>query len=693
MNWLRRTAPLVCLSLLLVRRLCAQEAVGETIVVTASREPNPAATSPFAIEVVAEEELRRAPQLRLDDILRDAVPGFSLFRRSSSRVANPTTQGVTLRNFGPSGAGRTLVLLDGIPLNDPFAGYVLWNEVPPAAIGEVIVTPGGGAGLFGNTALAGTIFLQSRRAESVSAETQLLIGDHDTYSGSAFGTVVDRNVTLTSFAEYFSTSGYPVLQANQRGSVDNNANAHSALLQLKADVSLGKDSSLALQMCGFREERGNGTIYTHNDTVGGDASAVFIQRFPTLEAELRISGYGQMRKFRSTFGSINAQRDVETPALNQYDVPADAAGGSVVWGMTREQHALTLGADARWVTGETNELFRFVANSYTRDRNAGGEQLFVGFFAEDRWQLSDAISVTGGARLDHWQLSDASRTERDLTTGRTTLHTDFPDRDGYNANGRLGTIAKVTETISLRAAGYTGFRLPTLNELYRPFRVGNVVTEANANLDPERLIGGEAALEWRPVKAVQLGATFFYNHLEDAVGNVTVGFGPGNFDPGGFIPVGGVLRQRRNIDLVTAPGAELGGSWQITNQLFVRASYLFTQPTVDRAAERALIGKLLAQTPEHVITGALEWHPEKHALVTVQARYSSRQFEDDQNAIPLAPYLTVDLAAFYDFSEHLSVGVKVENLLNTDIETGKTPDGLVSIGAPRLVTVQLRYQL
>jgi outer membrane receptor protein involved in Fe transport len=83
------------------------------------------------------------------------VPGFSLFRRSSSRTANPTTQGVTLRNFGPSGAGRTLVLLDGIPLNDPFAGYVLWSQVPPALLESVLVQPGGGAGLFGNAGTRG----------------------------------------------------------------------------------------------------------------------------------------------------------------------------------------------------------------------------------------------------------------------------------------------------------------------------------------------------------------------------------------------------------------------------------------------------------------------------------------------------------------------------------------------------------
>ncbi len=120
----------------------AQEAVAERVVVEADRLPNAESGAPFSIHVVDENELRRAPQLRLDDILRAQVPGFSLFRRNSSRTANPTTQGVTLRNFGPSGAGRTLVLLDGIPVNDPFAGYVLWSQVPPASIESVLVNSG-----------------------------------------------------------------------------------------------------------------------------------------------------------------------------------------------------------------------------------------------------------------------------------------------------------------------------------------------------------------------------------------------------------------------------------------------------------------------------------------------------------------------------------------------------------------------
>ena len=694
MNSLQRAALLAPVIATCLARAVAQEAVSDAVVVTASREADPAANTPFAINVVDEEELRRAPQLRLDDILRAQVPGFSLFRRTSSRIAHPTTQGVTLRNFGPSGAGRTLVLADGIPLNDPFSGYVLWNQVPPAAVESVVITPGGGAGLFGNAALAGTIFIRSRSAETRSAMLQGIVGDHETYSGSVFGSFIDKPAAFSLFAERFSTGGYPVVQEDQRGPVDQDARADSELLQLAADLSLGANTSLRLQARGFREERGNGTTYTRNQTEGADASAVLIRRFPEAAAELRVTAYGQRRNFRSTFSSVNAASTIETPPLDQYSVPANAAGGSVVSAFALgDHHLLTLGVDSRFVEGETNERFRFVGNDFTREREAGGKQLFIGLFAEDRWKLSACAAITGGLRVDHWQLTHGSRIERDRETSAETLRAEYADRDGYNLNGRLGATADVTENATLRAAGYTGFRVPTLNELYRPFRVGNAVTEGNPQLDPERLFGGEVALEWRPAKTAQLTGTFFYNRLEDAIGNTTLGFGPGNFEPGGFIPAGGVLRQRRNIELVTAPGLELASDWQIASQLFVRASYLYTRPEIERASARELIGKLLAQTPEHIVAAGMEWRPHRQWLLTAQARYVAEQFEDDQNAIALAPYYTADIAAFYELSAELSAGLRIENLFNAEIESGKTPDGLVSIGARRLITFQLQYRL
>jgi outer membrane receptor protein involved in Fe transport len=272
------------------------------------------------------------------------------------------------------------------------------------------------------------------------------------------------------------------------------------------------------------------------------------------------------------------------------------------------------------------------------------------------------------------------RKETVRATGAVITDSRFPDREGDEINGRIGARVKPTDALALRGAMYTGFRVPTLNELYRPFRVGNDVTNPNPELKPEHLIGGEVAAEWQASPTFRMTGTAFLNRMEDAVSNVTLSVGPG-----------GVVRQRQNVDLVMAPGFEATAEWQLISSVRLRGSYLFTHPTIERAADPTLSGKLLAQTPENVFTGGIEWTPAAKWVVNGQLRYCDRQFEDDQNSRVLAPFTTFDVAVMYQFSQRGSAAIRIENLFDTQIETGKSADGLVSIGAPRLVTFQVRW--
>src|SRR3982751_5224702 len=265
----------------------AQDASTDRVTVEADRIPDAEAGAPFSITTLDAEDLRGAPELRLDDILRAQVPGFSLFRRSSSQTANPTTQGVTLRNFGPNGAGRTLVLLDGIPLNDPFAGYVLWSQVPVAGIDSVIVQPGSGAGLFGNSALAGTIFLASNPIETSSFEAVGLAGSAETFETSVDGSLKRASLGFELFVDRFSTGGYPVIAPSQRGPIDVDATAKSILFDLRAVWQADEETSLSARARWFEDERGNGTPFTTNRTEGSDFSASFTKKLPAESAELQ----------------------------------------------------------------------------------------------------------------------------------------------------------------------------------------------------------------------------------------------------------------------------------------------------------------------------------------------------------------------------------------------------------------------
>ena len=159
----------------------------QRVVVTAARAPEALTDSAALVSVVGREELAASSNVTLDDTLR-RVPGFSLFRRSSSLTAHPTTQGVSLRGVGPSGTSRSLVLFDGMPLNDPFGGWVQWNRLPPLALDSVELARGAGSSLYGSSSLGGTVQLLPVHPAGRRFDLRTQAGTRDTFDLEALAT-------------------------------------------------------------------------------------------------------------------------------------------------------------------------------------------------------------------------------------------------------------------------------------------------------------------------------------------------------------------------------------------------------------------------------------------------------------------------------------------------------------------------
>src|SRR5690348_15968599 len=121
----------------------------------------------YDVVEIGRDRLTSSASDRLEDILRD-IPGFQLFRRSDSASANPTSQGITLRALGGNASSRALLVLDGVPQSDPFGGWISWPAFDPRRLGRIRVTRGGGSGINGPGALAGTIELESAGPEDTA---------------------------------------------------------------------------------------------------------------------------------------------------------------------------------------------------------------------------------------------------------------------------------------------------------------------------------------------------------------------------------------------------------------------------------------------------------------------------------------------------------------------------------------------
>ncbi len=664
----------------------------EVMQVTGRRLPDWQAQGAYPTTVFDAEALRAHPAIRLDDILRQE-PSFSLFRRQTSLVANPTTQGVTLRGIGPNGAGRTLVLADGVPVNDPFGGWIYFSALNPDALGEVRVIRGGGAGGFGNQALTGTLQLTSL-APSDGFAVRALGGSFDTVDVSArAGRQVGR-VSLGANGRYFRSDGFALLAEDQAGPVDIAAATEAATVDGEASVSLGADTLVTARVGWFEESRQNGIVLAENATDGIHGSLRLLHDPGPDEVQAEATAYYRRRDFSQTFTAVfDDARSQFRVVLDQFDVPAETAGALGRVRVPTGLVAVEVGADLRYVRGETNERFRNLGEGFTRRRRAGGEQLFAAGWLELAADPTPDLSLTAGVLGVYWQDTDGRREEFDLADGSQLLDLPIEDRRDGLVNGRLAALWQPVDSLTLRAAGYTGFRVPTLNEFFRPFRVGNDITEANAALQAERLYGIDAGLDVRPISTARLSLTYFRNWLVDAVGNVTIAQGPGVFPPAGFVPADGSLRQRRNVDEIVADGLEAAASLE-TAGWGVDLRYLFVAARITAFdQDPSLVGNRVAQSPRHRWTGSLFWRPIPKLRLAVYGQFTADQFEDDLNSRVLDGAATMDLAADYRISERVQLFVNATNVLGTRVETAVSGDGLVTLGPPRLISggVRLAY--
>jgi outer membrane receptor protein involved in Fe transport len=660
-------------------------AQSEEIVVTGRGLPRALGEEAYGGVVIGRERLTGSASGRLDEILREA-PGLQLFRRSDARSANPTSQGITLRALGGNASSRALLILDGVPQTDPFGGWISWPAYDPERLGYVRVVRGGGAGSSGPGALAGTIELVSADPTDLAGvQASVASGSRESLDARAsFGAGAGTGF-LTGSVAYARGDGFVPVVERQRGLVDRPSAYRQGSVSLRAVAPLGADMELQASAVLFADERERGTAFTANSTTGADASLRLVGgRWEAL-------AYVQSRDYRNDFASVNASRTAVSQASEQHSVPSTGVGGRLeVRPELGEGVELRIGADWRETRGQTRELFAFVNGAGTRGREAGGRSTTLGGFAEAATQQGP-VTVTAGARIDHWRLPGGFLRERVLATGPALTNVAFPERAGWEPTARAGLAWRPGGALTLRGAAYLGWRLPTLNELYRPFRVGADATAANAALSPERLRGAEMGIDYRPLSTARVGLTLFANRLEGAIANVTLGEGPGSFPSVGFVARGGQYRQRRNLDAIEVRGIELDGRLDV-GAWSLSGGYSFADAQV-RASGPALPldGLRPAQTPRHLLSGTLAWRGLTGARTSVTGRYAGAQFEDDLNRQLLPDALTFDFAGSVPLTRRLSLEARAENLTGARVVAGISSEGVIERATPQTLWLGLRF--
>jgi outer membrane receptor protein involved in Fe transport len=444
--------------------------------------------------VLSRDELNSTAAQTIDDSLRQ-IAGFTLFRRSSSKTANPTTHGANLRGVSGSGASRASVLFDGLSLNDAFGGWTYWSRVPQLGVEQAEVLRGGASSLYGSGGLSGAVNLTTSRPNKGEGlfRIQTSGGTQGTFDGSAFGAHSWNKWGFDAAFDSFRTGGYIPTAEDERGLVDTKANSkhNNALAGIERRFG---DSTSSARIFGraniFSEDRENGTSLTDNGTYFRQASVgsdVVDEKFGRFEARAFL----QAQIYDQTFSAVSADRSSETLTRIQR-VPSQATGGNLFWTRAFGGHTPVASFEFQEVRGFSDET-GFAGGVATSSSGAGGDESTVAGFGQDIWRVNNRLTVSFGGRYDRWRNYDAHSTTRVLSSNAITTVV-FPDRIDSAFSPRVAAIFSANERISFYGSYARSFRAPTLNELYRNFRVGNVVTQANQTCVPRLQIHLKAEL-------------------------------------------------------------------------------------------------------------------------------------------------------------------------------------------------------
>ena len=645
-----------------------------SVSVTAYRTPLGDLESPVSTRVLTTQDLQQTAPITLDGELRQ-IPGVETFRRSSSLVANPSSQGLSLRGLGSTSASRTLVTEDDVPLNDAFAGWIHWEELPELSIHSVEVVRGGASDLYGSSAIGGVVNVLPGRPTSNLAELKSSYGSENTYQNSLLlqahhGTEASSWGALAS-GGVVGTDGFIQIAPASRGLVDTDSNVHAqnGLFMLE---HLSGPVRIFLRTSAMNEARSNGTPVQTNGTrlwryaTGGDWNP---SGFGERGGTLTFRAYGSAQHYRQTFSTIAPDRSFET--LNRIArTPDDELGAVLHYSQPLAPGLLfVVGADTHDVraldeetTFRAGAIGRIDLSDRQRQTGAYGELLYT----------RRAWTVSASGRIDWFNNFDGVRV-LPVAAPLSTLSEHVFDP-------RLGISRKLGQHFAISGTGFRAYRAPTPNELYRSTQVGSLLTLPNNNLRSERATGWETGLameqRWGTVRG-----SYFWTRVNRPITALTINT---TSNP--------MQLMRENLGQIESRGESIDFETQPVRWVTVQGGYQHTNATVTQYAQQpALVGNWIPQVAHNMGTMQIRGYRPSIGTLSLQGRVSGRQFDDDANTYLLHSYFKMDAYGSHEIANRIEIFASGENFFDRAIEVGRTPT--LTLANPRTARIGFNLKL
>lgn len=664
---------------------------GETVV-TATRSEVAADRLPVDVTVMGRTEIEASAAHTMDDVLRQ-VPAFQLRRDQSSEVASTIETSIAFRGLGGTSTSRALVLLDGIPVNDPFQGYVRWGQIPVELVERVEVVRGGSV-VWGNLGIGGMVNLLTADRGRSSDRVALEAGERSRYSVTAgiARRLEDATVGVRGF--YRESGGYSRFRAEDRGAVDVAVESEAWTLGASVALTPTDRAVFRVRATAFGETKEN--VSTLGDRDRANSLSIGLGGQTATSADT----YWSFHLFADRLDAASAQarpdraRVTTTPNRDQYDIPADSVGADLQRSIRLGRHELAIGGDARWTEGRVDEYSIWDGSRFTVDRHSGGRQTLAGLYVQDLVQVAERWTLYGALRWDRWESSDGFQDAFDRVTAELLERDRFASRSGSVVSPSIGLTTRVGDRSLVRLALYGGFRAPTLNELYKPILGPSGRIASDPGAEPETLRGVEGSWTWQPSGDSSVGLTLFRVEVEDLITNITVGFAgdePELIPPCGIVAPGLRCRQRANVGEMRSEGLELSAGYRSSLGYRVRLTGLVQEAVIVSSPEAAqLVGKRVQQAPDWVLGLAVGGPVGSRGSFDVSYRWVSERYDDDVEEDYLGETRSVSVSIGWRLGDGLDARLNVLNAFDRFNPVGISAGSLYR-GAPRLVGLSLRW--
>lgn len=645
---------------------------------TATRSARAIADVPQSVSVLTSEQIEGTAAKTLDDVLR-RIPSVDLPLASAYQL-HPTSLNVSMRGLGGI---RALVLLDGVPLNDPFFAYIQWNQVPLETVDRVEVVRGGGATLWGNYAMGGVINILTRPITSSGIVAEGAGGNYGTYrfdghaayAGSGYGIGLDAGVN--------HTDGYVQAAPGYRGAVTVPTSFTAYTVAGAGNVDITPTLTARARISYFNNDQRLFTRLATNSQRTWRYTGSLTQKLGA-NGSLALTLFHDNSRFITYNTGVPEgadPRDAEY-VQNIHRTPEKDYGASLIWteaftGVLRE---LSVGADYHGIRGTDFGSIFDETGAQVRTDIGSGRQRFLGGFVQADLRPVDALEILLSVRYQDFYNYDGA----DLTPGG--LGEAVPNRHDTDIDPRLSVRYSLGSRFAVRAAAYRAFRAPTLDNLYRAFAIPGGIYYGNPTLKPETLEGAEFGVDYQD-GPLRFQATAFANRLKDVL--TTRNLTEEELPPGFFF--GG---RQINAARARIRGVEAELNWRIVPSLNATLAYTYADSVItENPEDPASIGVQQASVPKHRFSAGADWTGPHGITVSPRVRYVSRTNGDADGFLRTDRHVIVDLSGGVELIRGLQLFAQIENLFDRRYVSQNDGFSAPLLGTPFTVTGGVRVKL